>query len=61
VSCAAIEETVVVVPLLVPVLDPEEDDAAKDVVSAKTVGSHATSTKLASDEPFISHNVTHFP
>jgi hypothetical protein len=44
------------VPLLMPVLDPEEDDVAEDVVSAKTVGSHATSTKLASDKPFISYN-----
>jgi hypothetical protein len=46
----------VVVPLLVPVLDVEEDDAAEDVVSAETVESHATSTKLASDKPFISYN-----
>jgi hypothetical protein len=61
VSCAAIEETVVAVPLLVPVLDPEEDDVAEDVVSAKAVGSYATSTKRASDKPFISHNVPHLP
>jgi hypothetical protein len=51
----------VAVPLLVPVLDPEEVDVAEDVVSAKTVGSHATSTELASDEPFISHDGTDFP
>jgi hypothetical protein len=60
VSCAAIEEMAVVL-LLVPVPDPEEDDAAEDIVSAKIVGSHATSTKLAIDKPFISHNVAHFP
>jgi hypothetical protein len=49
------EETVLVPPLL-SVLDPEEDE-----VSARTVGSHATSTRLASDKNFISHNFAHSP
>jgi len=58
VSCAAIEE-IVLVSLLLLSLEPEEDDAVEDVVSARTVDSQANSTKLASDKPFILNSVAH--
>jgi hypothetical protein len=58
VSCAAIEG-MVLVSLLLLSLDPEEDDAVKGIVSARTVDSQANSTKLASDKPFILNNVAH--